>query len=99
VYPQEGASRLPLIEYISLEKPLGCAVVMSFACNVMIDGWIWGRKPGGAISNLWAIYTGLQQSTAVYSGLPQYHRPIETYIYYGGLQRLYSGSTAVYCSL
>ena len=45
VYPQEGARRFPLIEYASLEKPLSCAVVMGFARNVMICGWIWRRKP------------------------------------------------------
>src|SRR5260370_17815910 len=38
-----------------------------------------------SISKLWAIYTGLLWSTAVYSGLPWYHRTIETYICYGGL--------------
>jgi hypothetical protein len=45
VYPQEGSSGFPLVEYTSLEKPLSCTVVMSFACVVMIHGWIWGGKP------------------------------------------------------
>jgi hypothetical protein len=40
VYPQEGVSGFPLVEYITLEKPLSCVAVMSFACDVMIDGWI-----------------------------------------------------------
>jgi hypothetical protein len=37
MYPQEGVSGFPLIEDAALEKPLSCAVVMSFACSVMID--------------------------------------------------------------
>ena len=45
VYPQEGFSGFPLIEYTTLEKPLSCSVMMSLAGDVMIDGWIWGRKP------------------------------------------------------
>jgi hypothetical protein len=45
MHPQEGASGLPLIEYTSLKKPLSGTVVMSFACQVMIGGWIWGREP------------------------------------------------------
>jgi hypothetical protein len=45
MYPQERVSGFPLIEYTALEKPLSCAVVMSFACSIMIDGRIWGRKP------------------------------------------------------
>jgi hypothetical protein len=28
-----------------LEKPSSRAVVMGFACNVMLCGWIKGRKP------------------------------------------------------
>ena len=45
VYPQEGASRFPVIEYTSLKKPFGGSTVMSFACNVMVDGRIGGREP------------------------------------------------------
>jgi hypothetical protein len=41
MYPQEGASGFPLIENTSLEKPLRCAIVMGFVCDVMIGGWIW----------------------------------------------------------
>ena len=37
VYPQEGISGFPLIEYTALKKPLSCTVVMSFGCNVMVD--------------------------------------------------------------
>ena len=42
VYPQQGPSEFPIIQYSSLKKPLGRAVVMSVACNVMIGGWIRG---------------------------------------------------------
>ena len=45
MYPQEGSGRFPLVEYTSLKKPLGCTIVVSFACIVMIGGWIWGREP------------------------------------------------------
>jgi hypothetical protein len=45
MYPQEGISGFPLLEYTALKKPLGCTIVMSFGCDVMIDGWIWGQKP------------------------------------------------------
>jgi hypothetical protein len=45
MYPQEGISGFPLLENTALKKPLGRTVVMSFGCDVMIDGWIWGRKP------------------------------------------------------
>ena len=41
VYPQEGVSGLPLTEYTALVKPLRCPIVMGFACNVMVCGWIW----------------------------------------------------------
>ncbi len=43
VDPQERASGFPLIEYTSSKEPLGCAIMMSFACDVMIGGWIRGR--------------------------------------------------------
>jgi hypothetical protein len=45
MYPQEGISGFPLIEYTALKKPLSGTVMMSFACDVMVDRWIWGRKP------------------------------------------------------
>jgi len=45
MYPQELVSGFPLIEYTALKKPLSGTVVMSFAGYVMIDGWIWWRKP------------------------------------------------------
>jgi hypothetical protein len=45
VYPQEGLGGFPFIEYAALKKPLNGTAVMSFGCNVMINGWIWGRKP------------------------------------------------------
>ena len=45
VYPQEGVGRFPLIEYTALKKPLSCIVMTSFACDVMIDGWIRRREP------------------------------------------------------
>jgi hypothetical protein len=38
MYPQEGASGFPLVEYITLKKPLSCTVVTSLACKVMICG-------------------------------------------------------------
>jgi hypothetical protein len=45
MYPQERASRFPLIEYTSPKKPLRCTVVMSLVYDVMIGGGIGGRKP------------------------------------------------------
>ena len=45
VYPQEGLGGFPFIEYIALKKPLSGTAVTSFERNVMINGWIWGRKP------------------------------------------------------
>ena len=45
VYPQEGLGGFPFIEYTALKKPLSGTAVMSFGCNVMINGWIWWRKP------------------------------------------------------
>ena len=45
VYPQQRVGGLPLIEYTALEEPFSGAVMMSFAGDVVIDGWIWGRKP------------------------------------------------------
>jgi hypothetical protein len=38
VYPQEGLGGFPFIEYTALKKPLGGTTVMSFGCNVMING-------------------------------------------------------------
>ena len=40
VYPQERSSGFPFVEYTALKKPLSCTTVMSFACVVMIGGWI-----------------------------------------------------------
>jgi hypothetical protein len=45
VYPQEGTSGFPLLEYTSLKEPLSGADVTSFACNDMIGRLVWGRKP------------------------------------------------------
>ena len=45
VYPQEGTGGLPSIEYTPLKKPFSSTVVVSFACNVVINGWIRRRKP------------------------------------------------------
>jgi hypothetical protein len=45
MYPQERAGGFPLIEDISLKKPLSRTSVVNFACSVMVNGWIWGRKP------------------------------------------------------
>jgi hypothetical protein len=45
VYPQEGLGGFPFIENTALKKPLSGTAVMSFGCNIMINGWIWGRKP------------------------------------------------------
>jgi hypothetical protein len=42
VYPQEGPSGLPLIEYSSLEKPFSRTIMISVARDVMIDGWVRG---------------------------------------------------------
>src|SRR5216684_3130222 len=53
MHPQERASGLPLIEYTPSKKPLSGTVVMSFACDVMIGGWLWGREPSKkAVSEL-----------------------------------------------
>jgi hypothetical protein len=43
VYPQEGHGGFPLTKYTSSKKPLSCTIMMSFACVVMIGGWILGR--------------------------------------------------------
>jgi len=40
MYPQEGTNRLPIVEYMAMKKPLRCAIVMSFGCDIMISGWI-----------------------------------------------------------
>jgi hypothetical protein len=40
VCPQEGTSRLPVVEYTALKEPLSGAVVMSLCYNVVIGGWI-----------------------------------------------------------
>ena len=45
MYPQEGTSGFPMIEVAALKEPFGCTIVTSFACNIMIDGGIGGRKP------------------------------------------------------
>jgi hypothetical protein len=45
MYPQEGIGGFPSIKYTALKKPLSCTGVMGFACDVMIDRWIWWRKP------------------------------------------------------
>jgi hypothetical protein len=45
MYPHKGVGGFPLIEMIALKKPLSCTVVLSFGSDVVIDGWIRGRKP------------------------------------------------------
>ena len=45
MYPQERVGGFPLIEYTALKKPLSRTVVTGFGCDIMIDRWIWGRKP------------------------------------------------------
>jgi len=40
MYPQEGTNGPPIAEYMALKKPLRCAIVMSFGCDIVIYGWI-----------------------------------------------------------
>ena len=43
--PQQSAILLPISEYAALYKPCCSAIMLSFACSIMIDRGIWGRKP------------------------------------------------------
>jgi hypothetical protein len=45
VYPQEGTSGFPFLEYSALKEPLSRALVMGLKRNIMIDRWVRRRKP------------------------------------------------------
>jgi hypothetical protein len=45
VDPQQRPGLFPIPEGIAFSQPLCCASMMSIACNAVIYGRIWRRKP------------------------------------------------------